>query len=66
MTDAELDELEMLAKEATPGPWATCKQHRPEGRSFIVTSNEALHSGGLQHPLSARQCDQGLRCLDLH
>ena len=23
MTDAELDELEMLAKEATPGPWAT-------------------------------------------
>ena len=23
MTDAELDELEMLAKEATTGPWAT-------------------------------------------
>ena len=32
------------------------KQPRPEGRSFIVTSNEVLHSDGLQRP----------QCFDLH
>ena len=43
------------------------KQPRPEGRSFIVTSSrEALHSDGLQRPLTARQCDQDWQYFDLH